>query len=41
MKKAFVSLDRDGAGVITVEDIMGIYDVSKDKDFINGSKSKK
>jgi Ca2+-binding EF-hand superfamily protein len=38
--KAFRSLDRDGSGVITVQDIISTYDVSKDKEFISGKKSK-
>jgi len=38
--KVFKMLDKENQGVITVTDIVGIYDVSKDKDFIDGTKSK-
>ena len=32
--KAFAMMDKDGSGVITVQDICGIYDVSRNPDFI-------
>ena len=32
--KAFAMMDKDGGGVITVQDICGIYDVSRNPDFI-------
>jgi Ca2+-binding EF-hand superfamily protein len=38
--KAFEVLDRTDKGYVTVKDIINIYDVSKDKDFISGKKSK-
>lgn len=38
--KAFKTLDKDGSGQINVRDIINVYDVSKDKDFIAGKKSK-
>jgi Ca2+-binding EF-hand superfamily protein len=38
--KAFRSLDKDGSALINVRDIINVYDVSKDKDFIAGKKSK-
>jgi Ca2+-binding EF-hand superfamily protein len=40
VEKAFKQLDRDGAGVITVSDIVNIFNVTKDKDFIDGTKTK-
>lgn len=38
--KAFASLDRDGSGVITASDIMDIYDVSQNPDFLEDRLSK-
>jgi calcyphosin len=38
--KAFRQLDREGSGTITVSDIVGIYEVSSNKDFISGKKSR-
>lgn len=32
--KAFAMMDKDGSGVITVQDICNIYDVSRNPDFI-------
>ena len=32
--KAFAMMDKDGSGIITVKDICGIYDVSRNPDFI-------
>lgn len=32
--KAFAMMDKDGSGVISVTDIMNIYDVSRNPDFI-------
>ena len=39
-KKAFIMMDRDRSGVITKDDLIGIYDVSKNPDFINRIKTK-
>ena len=33
VKKVFMALDKEGSGIITVKDIINIYDVSKDKDY--------
>jgi Ca2+-binding EF-hand superfamily protein len=40
VRKAFSRMDRNGSGAITVEDIVGIYDVSKNPDFLEGRKTK-
>jgi Ca2+-binding EF-hand superfamily protein len=32
--KAFAMMDKNGSGTITVEDVISIYDVSKNPDFI-------
>lgn len=40
VEKAFNMLDKDGSGQITVSDIVGIYDVSMNPEFIEGRKSK-
>jgi Ca2+-binding EF-hand superfamily protein len=37
---AFNVLDKDGSGEITSEDIAGVYDVSQNKDFLDGTKTK-
>ena len=40
VNKAFTLLDKDGSGQITISDIIGIYDVSMNPEFIEGRKSK-
>ena len=40
VKKAFDLMDRNGSGKVTVADISNIYDVSRNKDFIEGKKSR-
>lgn len=34
-KKAFIMMDRDKSGYISKEDLLGIYDVSRNPQFIN------
>ena len=34
-KKAFIMMDRDKSGLISKEDLIGIYDVSRNPYFIN------
>lgn len=36
VEKAFAAMDRDGSGVVTVDDISGVYDASKHPDVIEG-----
>ena len=38
--RAFEILDKDGSGQISVKDIKHLYDVTKHKDFIEGTKTK-
>jgi Ca2+-binding EF-hand superfamily protein len=33
-------LDKDNTGIVNLSDLASIYDVSKDKSFIDGSKTK-
>jgi Ca2+-binding EF-hand superfamily protein len=40
VERAFAVLDRDGSGQITISDIIGIYDVSMNPEFIEGRKTK-
>jgi len=40
VKKAFSRLDRNHSGTITIDDIVGIYDVSKNPEFLEGRKTK-
>jgi len=40
VKKAFSILDKDNSGKITVSDIVKIYDVTQNKDFQEGKKSR-
>ena len=40
VQKAFDILDPTGKGAILAKDIINLYDVSKDKDFISGLKTK-
>lgn len=38
--KAFAMLDKDGSGIVNVQDICAIYDVSRNPDFIEGRLTK-
>jgi Ca2+-binding EF-hand superfamily protein len=38
--KAFAMLDKDGCGEITIKDIIGIYDVSRNPEFLESRKTK-
>ena len=38
--KAFAMLDKDGSGQITISDIVGIYDVSMNPEFLEGRKTR-
>ena len=38
--KAFAMLDKDGSGKVTVSDITGIYDVSRNPEFLEGRATK-
>jgi Ca2+-binding EF-hand superfamily protein len=38
--KAFAMMDRDGCGTITIKDIVGIYDVSLNPEFLESRKTK-
>ena len=40
VEKAFCMLDKNNSGTITIEDIIGIYDVSMNPEFIEGRKTK-
>jgi len=40
VKKAFSRLDINGSGSITIQDISGIYDVSKNPEFLEGRKTR-
>lgn len=40
VNKAFAMMDRDGCGTITIKDIVGIYDVSLNPEFLEGRKTK-
>lgn len=40
VKKAFQQMDKDGSGKITVNDIDIVYDVTKNRDFIEGTKTR-
>ena len=40
VKKAFARLDRDQSGQIKINDLIGIYDVSKNPDFLEGRKTR-
>ena len=40
VEKAFALIDRSNNGAISVEDIDAIYDVSKNQDFIDGTKTR-
>lgn len=38
--KAFKFMDKDGSGFINASDVINIYDVSKNKEFIDKKKTK-
>lgn len=40
VEKAFKKLDKDGSGVVTVDDMNGVYDCSKHHAFLSGEKTK-
>jgi len=40
VKKAFMMLDKDSSGKITVSDVIHIYDVSMNPEFLEGKKTK-
>ena len=40
VKKAFMMLDKDASGQITVSDIAGVYDVSMNPEFLEGRKTR-
>lgn len=40
VKKAFEQMDKDGSGKVSIQDITQIYDVSRNRDFIEGKKSR-
>jgi len=40
VRKAFTRLDRDNSGNITVSDVDGVYDVSKNPEFLEGRKTR-
>lgn len=40
VEKAYAMLDRDGSGQLDVKDIIGVYDVSMNPEFIEGRKTK-
>lgn len=40
VQKAYTMLDRDGSGELSVQDIISVYDVSMNPEFIEGRKSK-
>ena len=40
MNKAFAMMDRDGSGIINIDDIGQIYDVSMNPEFLEGRKTR-
>lgn len=40
VEKVFALMDKDGSGQITISDVVGIYDVSMNPEFIEGRKTK-
>ena len=40
VNKAFAMMDRDQSGVINIQDIGGIYDVSMNPEFLEGRKTR-
>jgi Ca2+-binding EF-hand superfamily protein len=40
VKKAFQKLDKDGSGVVDIEDIKDVYNTSKHPDVISGKKTR-
>jgi len=40
VKKAYIKLDKDGSGIVDIEDIKDVYNTSKHPDVISGKKSR-
>ena len=40
VKLAYKKLDRDGSGIVDIEDLKGVYDTSKHPDVLSGKKSR-
>ena len=40
VEKAFMTMDKDGTGSINIQDIINVYDVSKNKEFIEKKKTR-
>ena len=40
VNKAFMMMDRDGSGQLTISDIASIYDVSMNPEFLEGRKTR-
>jgi Ca2+-binding EF-hand superfamily protein len=40
VKKAFAKLDKDGSGVVDIDDIKDVYSTAKHPDFISGKKTR-
>jgi Ca2+-binding EF-hand superfamily protein len=40
VKKAFAKLDKDGSGIVDIDDIKDIYSTAKHPDFISGKKTR-
>jgi Ca2+-binding EF-hand superfamily protein len=39
VKKAFAKLDRDGSGVVDLEDLQGVYSAKRHPDVLSGKKT--
>lgn len=37
--KAFAKLDKTGDGVVTIDDLKGVYNVKQSKEYLNGQKT--
>lgn len=39
IEKAFEKLDKTGDGVVTLEDIQGVYNIKSNSEYLNGNKT--
>jgi Ca2+-binding EF-hand superfamily protein len=39
VKKAFIKLDKDGSGIVDIDDIKDVYNASRHPDVISGKKT--
>lgn len=39
IEKAFAKLDKSGDGIVTIEDLKGVYNIKQHPEYLNGTKT--